>query len=455
MRSISFTGVFKNPGFLNLWINQILVQFSYYSLNFALIIWVFHLTDSNTAVAALMISVYLPSLIFGMLAGVFVDMIDRRKIILAIDFLLAILFLVLLSLKNFFPAILVLTFLVNSLAQFFLPAESSALPILVKKHQLFTANSLFSMTLFAMFLIGFGLSGPIIAALGIDFVFILGASTLFLAFILATKFPSITNKIAPITQKMKESLTYWHFKGVFEIATTEVKQTLHAVRGRLPIMSGILLLAIVQTVIGVLATMMPSFLERTLQIEATNASYIIIIPLGLGMVIGALLLGKMGHKVPRRLIVARGVLTSGLILLLVGIYPLISPAIQHFPKPRPLPFIYQPSLSLMMTLGSFLLGVAVVSIIVPSQTVLQEHSSEEERGKIFGVLLALMSGFSLLPILLAGILADFLGTIPLFIAFGGAITILGLLITKPDFFFEERHLPFRIREFLGLGHWRK
>ncbi|MDP3733013.1 MAG: MFS transporter, partial [Candidatus Daviesbacteria bacterium] len=84
----SFASVLQNRGFLNLWINQILVQLSYNSLNFALIIWVFKLTDSNLAVAALLFAVYLPAVILGLFTGVLVDLIDRKKIIMMIDFFL-------------------------------------------------------------------------------------------------------------------------------------------------------------------------------------------------------------------------------------------------------------------------------------------------------------------------------------------------------------------------------
>src|SRR5688500_9308931 len=80
--------VIKNPGFLNLWINQILVQLSYNSLNFALVIWVYRLTDSNLAVSALMVAIYLPAVLFGLFAGVLVDVTDRRKIIMGINILL-------------------------------------------------------------------------------------------------------------------------------------------------------------------------------------------------------------------------------------------------------------------------------------------------------------------------------------------------------------------------------
>ena len=77
----SFAQVLKNPGFLNLWVNQILVQLSLNALNFTLIIWVFRLTNSTTAVSALLLTVYLPAVIFGLFAGILIDLTDKKTII--------------------------------------------------------------------------------------------------------------------------------------------------------------------------------------------------------------------------------------------------------------------------------------------------------------------------------------------------------------------------------------
>src|SRR5258708_7652334 len=168
----SFAQVLKNPGFFNLWINQILVQLSYNSLNFALIIWVFQLTHSNTALSTLLFAIYLPAFLFGLFAGVIVDIVDRKKIIMSINICLALLFFSLAIFKNSYPAILVIAFLVNCLGQLYAPAESSAIPMLVKKGQLFAANSIFSTTLYVSFLLGFGLAGPLIDHFGINFIFV-------------------------------------------------------------------------------------------------------------------------------------------------------------------------------------------------------------------------------------------------------------------------------------------
>lgn len=455
MKKSKFAHVIKTPGFVNLWMNQILVQLAYNCLNFALIIWVFRLTDSNTAVSALMFAVYLPAVALSLFAGALVDITDRKKIILVINILLAISFFSLILTKNHYILILVTAFFINTLIQFYIPAESSAIPIIVRKKERLVANSLFSITLFSSFLVGFGLAGPLITHLGINFVFIFGAIASFCAFLLGFGFPYICNKEDAQGRRLSNALRKRDVLEMKKILLLEIRETAKLIRQKLLLFVPIIILSGVQMVIGILAVIVPSFFEKVLRIEATDASYILVIPLGLGMVFGGFLIGKMGHKFPRRLIAGRGILLAGLLFFTIGIAPLVSPAIKYFAKPRPLPFFYQPPLSSVLVLGSFLMGIAMVSIVVPTQTVLQDNTPEQDRGKIFAALGGAMASVTLLPVLFTGVLADVFGTTPIFIALGGSVAIAGLLALKPDFFFEKHHLSYKLRAFLGRGHWRK
>lgn len=450
---VTLFSVLANKGFLNLWINQILVQLSYNALNFALIIWVFKLTDSNTAVSALLFSIYSPAVIFGLFSGVFVDVIDRRKIIMVVNFFLSALLFSLIFLKGSFPAILVVTFLINILAQFYVPAEASAIPIVVKKNQLIAANSLFSATLYTSFLLGFGLAGPLISHLGINMVFGMGGIILTTAFLLSLAFPAITSATDKEGRKLITALANRNYSEIKNIGMFEITETIRLIRGKLPVLSSIVILAGVQMVVGVLAVLMPGFLEKSLQIKATDASYVLVIPLGLGIIAGGIVLGRYGGSLIRRKLVAQGILLGGLLLFLVGVAPLISPAIRYFRHPRPVPFFYQPPLSKMLVVGSFLLGIAMVLILVPSQTVLQENTPKEDRGKVFSVLGVAMSGLALVPVLLSGVLADIFGTTPIFIGIGTIIMLVGLFVLQPSLFFKKDSLSYRVREFLGMGHW--
>lgn len=449
----TIASVIANRGFLNLWINQILVQLSFNSLNFTLILWVFKLTDSNTAVSALIFAIYLPAVLLGLFTGVLVDVIDRRKIIMIIDFLLSISFFSLIFLKGSLVAILLVTFFTNALGQIYASAEASAIPMVVKKHQLLTAISLFSATLYSAFLVGFGLAGPLINQLGIDFIFVFGGIVLFIAFLLSTLFPVIETIPDVQGRMLLTALSTRDYAEIRHIGGMEIMETIKLIRGKLAVLTSILLLAGVQVGTGIMAVLAPGFLEKSLHIKVTDASYVLVIPLGLGIIIGGLILGRFGSKLIKRKLVARAILFSGLMLFLVGIAPIISPAIKYFRHPRPLPFFYQLPLSKILVIGSFLIGVAVVSILIPSQTVLQENTSDKDRGKVFSVLGVAMSGLALIPIFLTGVLSDIFGTTPIFIGLGILVILIGLFGMKPSLFLRKSDLSDKIREFLGVGHW--
>lgn len=449
----TFVSVISNRGFLNLWINQILVQLSFNALNFTLIIWVFKLTDSNTAVAFLLFAIYFPAVILGLFSGVLVDVLDRKKIIMVIDFFLCLLFFSLIFFKGSFPAILVITFLINALGQFYAPAEASAIPIVVKRRELLVANSLFSATLYSAFLIGFGLAGPLITHLGSDSIFTLGGIVLGIAFLLSLMFPSIKSVPDVEGKKLILALSSKNYSKIWQIGQAEILETVRLIKGKLSVLTSIAILAGVQMGTGIMAVLAPGFLEKSLQIKAADASYVLVVPLGLGIVTGGIILGRFGGRLVKRKLVARAILFVGLVLFLVGLAPLISPAVNYFKHPKPVPFLYQFTLSQVMMIGSFLIGAAVISILVPSQTVLQESTPESVRGKVFSVLGGAMSALSLIPVFAIGILADLFGTTPIFIGLGACIILAGLFGLKPSLFFRKGDLSYRVREFLGLGHW--
>ncbi len=451
----SFASVLKNPGFKYLWINQILVQLAYNTLNFTLIIWVFKLTGSSLAVASLLISMYLPAILWGIFAGVFVDIADKRKIIILIDILLGLAFLGFIFIKYSYPLILLNIFFINSLGQFFIPAEGSSIPMLVPKRQLILANSLFSLTLYGSFMIGFSLAGPMLNFFGINSIFYLVSISMVVAFLAALNLPSIKN--SAIHQKYRNFFGLDNFNNIWKLTRVEAQSTVRFIRGKLSISAAIILMSIVQGIIGILAVGMPSYMETVLHIHATDTSYFVMVPLGLGMVVGALIIGRFAHNKPRRSLVIPAITLAGALFLVAGLIPLIAQYFSLSELPikvlHPRYFFRAPSVSTLFAIGAFILGLAAVTIIIPSQTVLQEGTTEKNRGKIFSFLGVIMYSASAVPVILAGVVADLFGPSSLFLILGGLVFILGLVSYRPAVFFKEAHLPYKFREFLGLGHW--
>ncbi len=451
----TFASVIGNRGFRFLWLNQILVQLGDNIINFALIIWVFKLTDSNLAVSGLLLAIYLPVIIFGVFAGVAVDLADRRKVIILVDLLLAAIFFTFIFIKGSYVLILINTFIRNSLVQFFMPAESSSIPVLVSRKQLMLANSLFSLTLYSAFMIGFTAGGPVLNIFGINYIFLVGSVLLLLAAFFAYRLPAIRTPGAPL--QFREFLMSNRIKGMLRLTFGEIRGIFQFIRGRLSVAVSIGLLSAMQGLIGILAVISPAYLERVLHIRATDSSLFVMLPLGLGIVIGAYVVGKWFHSHPRRVIVIPAVIVAGLIFALIGLVPAIAQLLQSpelsSAAARPRFFIRAPSVSTLFSIMAFILGFSAALITVPSQTILQERTPEEDRGKLFAVLAVIMTAFSAIPVILAGGFSDLFGTVPIFIGLGLLILLAGVVVWRPGWFFKKRHLSSKMREFLGTGHW--
>ena len=169
-RSLRTAGrVLANPRFLALFISQVLTQVGGNMVLFALTIKVFDLTGATTSVSVLLLTFLVPAVIFGAVAGVFVDRYDRRAILVGTNLARGLLFLPLVFLDDQLAIIYVATALVATLTTFFSPAESAMIPLVVPRSQLLSANGLFIFGLQASFALGFAVLGPLLnSALGTE-----------------------------------------------------------------------------------------------------------------------------------------------------------------------------------------------------------------------------------------------------------------------------------------------
>jgi DHA3 family macrolide efflux protein-like MFS transporter len=145
----------------------------------ALMVVVAGFTENNaqvtTYVSGLMIALTLPRLLFGVLAGVFVDRWDRRRTMIVSDLVRSVVTLLMIPAfltKNLW-AIYVLAFTMSTFATLFNPAKGALLPLLVSKEQLVSANSLSQTSMMMAGFVGPALAGPIFAVFGpwVAFVF--------------------------------------------------------------------------------------------------------------------------------------------------------------------------------------------------------------------------------------------------------------------------------------------
>src|SRR5262245_28592974 len=113
-------------------------------LSIGLTYYVYAVTGSTMASGTVLLAAFLPQVLLGSLAGVFVDRWDRRRTMIAANLLLATGLLPLLAFDGadrVWIAYVVVLF-ESCVEQFFTPAASSLAPYLVAEHDLVTANAL-------------------------------------------------------------------------------------------------------------------------------------------------------------------------------------------------------------------------------------------------------------------------------------------------------------------------
>jgi MFS family permease len=152
------------------------------------------LTGSATAVALMMITQFLPVAIVGPVAGVVVDRVDRRRLMIVADVVRGVLILGLLLVRRadqVWIAYVVMALTVGTSA-FFEPARTATIPNITSAEELMPANALSSATWAAMLAAGAGLGGLVTAVLGRNTAFVINALSFFASaiFIVRTRYHS-------------------------------------------------------------------------------------------------------------------------------------------------------------------------------------------------------------------------------------------------------------------------
>jgi DHA3 family macrolide efflux protein-like MFS transporter len=158
--------IFRNRSFVFLWTGQLISTIGDALTSLAAGIIVFQVTHSILNVGVMLMVSSIPTLVFGLVAGVFVDRYDRKAIMVVSVVLQAGLVAAIplsLALTHSIFWLYVIVLLSASVRQFFDPANDSVLPEIASDDELAAANSLMAIAQFGSTAVGFALAGLLIA----------------------------------------------------------------------------------------------------------------------------------------------------------------------------------------------------------------------------------------------------------------------------------------------------
>ncbi len=318
------------------------------------------------AVAGVMIARTLPAFVFGPIAGVFVDRLDRKQLMIASDIGRGVLYVSMAFLHHLW-AIYLLSFVIECLSLLWSPARDASLPNLVPRRQLANANSLVVVSSYATLPIGgiafaalagvassLGARVPVLGDNPASFALIVDASTFLFSAAMVYGIP-----IRTLRGEHEEKMD----------ATKVFRDTRDGIRflredSIAAAMTGGLVIAFAG--IGAVLAILPIFVTITLRGQQSGWG-LVVTAFGVGLALGLIAANQAARLVERDRAAVYALVAAGAMLILLAAMP-------------NLPWV----VGLVVWLGAFC-GLAYVS----GYTLLQENVVDEFRGRTFAALTTL------------------------------------------------------------------
>jgi len=414
-------GVLRNGAFLRLWIAQLLTQIGGNVVLYGLTVLVAERSGSTSALSLLFLSFLVPAVLISPISGVWVDRLDKRLVLLVANLSRAGAFFLMLSSVDSLGIVLLLNIFASFMTTIFSPAELAMIPLLVRRDQLTSANGLFTFTLNAAFALGFALLGPAVVRIaGPEASIVLVAGLFLVAGLLCLGLPS-----APPSAHA-ESLRA-STRQTTRTTTSELVEGLRYIRANSSVLWSLTYLSIAASVVGLMGVLGPEYVAHALGLQARDF-WLIVLPIGLGVVTGILALNSWGKSVSRRRLIEGGLFGVGAGLALLALAEPISRAISDGASViGGLPIGSGASALATVIFVAYFAGAAYGLVAIPAQTALQEELPEAVRGRVFGVLNMLVSLGSFVPIIAVGPIADAIGATNTLLGVGVLIAAVALL----------------------------
>lgn len=388
----TFAAVVRNRNFFVLWMAQILSQTAQNGIHFVQIVLIETLTRSTAHMAVMILSFSLPAVLLSSVAGIAVDRLSNKVVMLAsngIRVLTVATYIVVLDRLEGWSLLMVIyavTFISSAIGQFFAPAEATTIPLLVGEERLLTANALFNLTLIGTQVMGLVIVAPLtVKVLGIKGAF----STVALMYLVATLLVSRIPRDKPrlIVESGASMLkTVW----------AELREGWRYVASKRPILIALSQLTMTTTLLLMMGMIAPGYATRVLGMQPEDAIFVFA-PAGVGMLANTFLVGRFGYRFRREAMSSVGFSAMVVTLLGFGLAGFDLPLWSSIPK--------VPTVMLF----SLTLGAEMSLVVIPSETLLQEKSPPELRGRVISVYFLLANLVAIPIMLVVGTLADQIG----------------------------------------------
>ncbi len=408
----NFLTVLRNTGFRNLWLGQTISQIGDYFAFLATFVVVGSFSNdpqtTTLSISGMLIANTLPRLLFGMLAGVFVDRWDRRRTMLVSDVLRAALTLAMIPAflsKNLW-LMYTLGFVMSSVGTFFNPAKTALIPKLVRTDDLTSANALSQTSQMLAMFVGPAIAGGVfkLAGTGNEWVAFVVDSTSFIVSAIAISLISVPKE----NSKLKTQNSKLRSVGPFRKVGQELMVGLRALTLNRSI--AVLALTFAITMLGVGAINVLWITNLKVHFGFTSAELAWRISVGdiafaAGMVITSVVAGNFFSNVAPKWFIVVGLLGAGLLTLPVGFAP------DYW----------------LVVVALLLIGAFIAPMNTGTTTLMQIIVPNDQLGRVGGGIGTITESATLTSMALAGIFGAAIGIPFVFLLSGLLVTGAGIV----------------------------
>jgi predicted MFS family arabinose efflux permease len=372
---------------------------------------VYALTGSTLASAAALLSAFVPQVLVGSVAGVFVDRWDRKRTMVATNLLLAVGLLPLLVVagEDWIWLVYVVLAAQACVEVFFAPAEQAFLPNVVDDDDLVAANGLNAQVRNLARLIGSGLGGIIAAAGGIRAIAIADMVTFLLAAFLVARIRTAGRAAATELSSSTDEEATEVVRGRVSGLVQEWRVGLTTVTSNRALTTLMLMLLITSTGEGIMGTLFAPYVRHVL--HGSSQVYGLITGVqAIGGVIGGFLVAVVAERWSPVTMVWAGSIAFGLIDLAIFLYPLV------WVNPWP------------AAVGMILVGLPGAITVAGMMTLYQRNTTDERRGRVFSLVSLAQAVSVVIGSTAAGFLGGPTGIIPILALQGAGYVVAGFLV---------------------------
>lgn len=415
-----FLPILKNPNFLALWAGQVFCQLSdkvYLVLMIAIINTQFQTSDQTISgwVSTLMMAFTIPAVLFGSVAGVFVDRWSKKAVLVATNIWRGILVLAIPPLLWLthdwqplvgvlpvgFTILLGMTFLVSTLTQFFAPAEQAAIPLVVKEQHLLSANSLYTTTMMASVIVGFAVGEPLLGVADQVWSQLGGSSGLGKELVVGGSYAIAGLILLLLVTHEKPQQTQTESPHIF----TDLRDGFRYLGENRQLRNALIQLIILFSIFAALTVLAVRMAELIPGLKASQFGFLLAAG-GVGIALGATILGLYCQRFSYTQLSLCG--SVGMAASLIGLS------------------VFTKQLWIVLLLV-MLLGVFGALVGIPMQTAIQTETPPEMRGKVFGLQNNVINIALSLPLALAGVAETFVGLQTVFLGLAATVFLGGML----------------------------